>query len=199
MGGTLLTSAEFAQKHLIRVRDIKRVLKRQKLGQVENGVRRFPEHEMLALLSDKIARVRKQRSRELLRTVLVVDDDEANLDFLERTLRGKYTVFRAAGGAEALETVKNNRIEVIIADQRMPGMSGTEFLTESTRLHPDTIRILLSAYTDAAALTEAINTAKVHYFLSKPINPSRLLACVQRFCGDPGRENASGTRPEQRT
>lgn len=175
----MLTSAEFAQKHLIRVRDIKRILKRQKIGQVENGVRRFPENEMLALLGDKIAKVRKQRSRELLRTVLVVDDDEANLDFLERTLRGKYTVFRASGGAQALESCKTNKIEVIIADQRMPGMSGTEFLTESTRLQPDTIRILLSAYTDAAALTEAINTAKVHYFLSKPITPDALLDKVE--------------------
>ena len=174
----LITAAEFAQRHLVRVRDVKRVLKRHKIGVVDAGVRRFPEAEMLALLSEKISRIQRQRSRALVGTVLVVDDDESNLDFVERTLRGHYTVSRALGGAEALAALRQKAAEVIIADQRMPGMTGTEFLAESTRVHPDAIRILLSAYSDAAALTEAINTAKVHHFLSKPIAPDALLAKI---------------------
>lgn len=173
-----MTAAEFAQRHLVRVRDVKRVLKRHKIGVVENAIRRFPEAEMLALLGDKIQRIHKQRSRELKGSLLVVDDDEANLDFVERALHGKYTVARATSGAAALDILRETPIEVIVADQRMPGMTGTEFLTASTRIQPDAIRILLSAYSDAAALTEAINTAKVHHFLSKPIPPDALLTKV---------------------
>ena len=179
-----MTAAEFAQKHLIRVRDIKRVLKRHKLGEVESGVRRFRESAILPLLAQKIERIKQQRSRSLLKTLLVVDDDEANLDMVERVLRTECTVFRAQSGQAALEVFRANPIEVVIADQRMPGMTGTEFLIETIRINPDTIRILLSAYTDAAALTEAINAAKVHHFLSKPISPDQLIAKVAEAFGE---------------
>ncbi len=177
-GAMLITAAEFAARHLVRVRDVKRVLKRHKIGVVENGVRRFPEAEMLSFLAEKIQRIQKQRTRALAGALLVVDDDESNLDFVERALRGHYTVSRASSGADALAALKDKPAEVIVADQRMPGMTGTEFLAESTRINPDAIRILLSAYSDAAALTEAINTAKVHHFLTKPIAPDALLAKV---------------------
>lgn len=175
----LITGAEFAQKHLIRVRDVKRVLKRHKLGVVEDGVRRFDEAEMLGLLAEKLARVRHQRLRTLHKTILVVDDDEANLDLVERTLRGDYEISRASSGALALEIFRAKPIEVILCDQRMPGMTGTEFLTEATRINPDAIRILVSAYSDTAALTDAINTAKVHHFLPKPVTPTDLLTKVR--------------------
>jgi CheY-like chemotaxis protein len=173
---SLISSEEFAQKHLIRVRDVKRALKRQKIGILRDKIRYFKESEMVELLGDKLSRISEQRSRALSRTVLVVDDDEANLDLVERTLHGHCTVHRAPTGAAALEILRKEPVEVIIADQRMPQMTGTEFLAEATKIRPDCIRILLSAYTDSSALTSAINTAKVHCFLSKPIAPDALLS-----------------------
>lgn len=174
----LVTAAEFAQRHLVRVRDVKRVLKRHKMGVVENGLRRFAEAEMLDLLAEKIRRIQTQRSRALVGALLVVDDDQSNLDFVERTLHGHYSVSCASSGVEALAILKEKPAEVILADQRMPGMTGTEFLAESTKVNPDAIRILLSAFSDVSALTEAINTAKVHYFLTKPIAPDALLSKI---------------------
>jgi response regulator RpfG family c-di-GMP phosphodiesterase len=174
-----MTSAEFAQKHAIRMRDVKRALKRHRIGSVRDGVRHFEEPDLLALLREKMERIKVQRARAIKGNILVVDDDEANLDFVERTLRNHYKVSRAASGAQALAIFREQPIEVILCDQRMPGMNGTEFMTEATRFRPDAIRILISAYTDSAALTQAINEAKVHYFLSKPITPDDLLAKVK--------------------
>ena len=112
-------------------------------------------------------------------TILVVDDEPANLRMLERLLRPRFTVIKAASGQEALHVLRSQSFSMIITDQRMPGMTGTEMLRESMDSSPDSIKIILTGYTDISALTEAINTTRVYKFVSKPWDPTALKQTVQ--------------------
>ena len=112
-------------------------------------------------------------------TILAVDDEPANLRMLERLFRREHRVLTANSGEEALELLRKEHVSLIITDQRMPGMSGTEMLRESMQSSPDSIKIILTGYTDAAALTEAINTTRVYKFVSKPWDPAALRQTVQ--------------------
>ncbi len=103
------------------------------------------------------------------RTILLVDDEPGVVDALTRLLRHDgYRVLSAASGEEALELLALNEAQVVLSDQRMPGMNGTEFLTRVRDLYPDTIRIVLSAYADLKSVTDAINRGAVFKFLTKP-------------------------------
>jgi diguanylate cyclase (GGDEF)-like protein/PAS domain S-box-containing protein len=103
------------------------------------------------------------------RTLLLVDDEPGIRAALTRMLRSDgYRILTASGGAEALELLAVNRVQVIISDQRMPGMSGTEFLNIVKQLYPDTVRIILSGYTDLQVVTESVNQGAVFKFLTKP-------------------------------
>lgn len=113
-------------------------------------------------------------------TILAVDDEPANLRMLERLFRKDYRVLTATNGEEALELLKQEEVTLIITDQRMPGMTGTELLQASLRTSPEVIKIILTGYTDIEALIEAINTTKVYQFVSKPWDPINLKATVQR-------------------
>jgi response regulator RpfG family c-di-GMP phosphodiesterase len=75
-------------------------------------------------------------------TVMCVDDEKDNVDALERLFRKKYQVIKATSGKEALELLKQNRVSLIISDQRMPQMTGVEFLEKSLKTHPNAMRIL---------------------------------------------------------
>lgn len=113
--------------------------------------------------------------------VLAVDDETANLQKLRRTLIDRYTVLAAASGREALEMIgANDGIAVIIADQRMPDMSGVEFLRHTLQVLPGAIRIILTGYTDVDVLMEAINSCKVYRYVVKPWDPPDLLMTVER-------------------
>jgi thioredoxin reductase (NADPH) len=112
--------------------------------------------------------------------ILAVDDDAAVLNAVARDLRRKYAeeyrILRAdsgAAGLEALEELKqrNEPVALFVADQRMPGMNGIEFLSEAMKLFPEARRTLLTAYADTDAAIQAINTAAVHYYLLKPWDP----------------------------
>ncbi len=102
--------------------------------------------------------------------VLLLVDDEANIiSSLQRLLRGEgYRILTAAGPAEAFDILAKNAVSVIISDQRMPEMSGTEFLSRVREIYPDTVRIVLSGYADLASVTEAVNRGAIYKFLSKP-------------------------------
>ena len=113
-------------------------------------------------------------------TVLIVDDEPRVLDSLEALLAMEYAVVRAQRGEEALRRLTEQPVAVIISDQRMPGMLGTELLARSLTLAPDTVRILLTAFTDADALMESINAANIYHFLLKPWEPKELLHTVRR-------------------
>jgi len=103
------------------------------------------------------------------RTLLLVDDEPGICNALARMLRRDgYRILIAASGAEGLAALAIHPVQVIISDQRMPGMSGTEFLDTVKQLYPTTIRILLSGYTDLETVTEAVNRGAVFKFLTKP-------------------------------
>lgn len=113
--------------------------------------------------------------------ILVVDDEPANLQKLRRTFVHRYEVLAAASGEEALELARrHDDIAVIVADQRMPGISGVEFLRRTLELLPHAVRIILTGYTDVDALMEAINTCKVYRYIVKPWDPPDLLMTVER-------------------
>lgn len=102
-------------------------------------------------------------------TLLLVDDDEDMLYVLHRLLRNEtYQVLTAENGEQALDLLAANRIDVILTDQRMPGMLGTELLCRVKELYPETVRIVQSGYADLNTATAAINEGSVYKFLTKP-------------------------------
>lgn len=113
--------------------------------------------------------------------VLVVDDEPDNLDLLYRTFRRDFKVFKAASGAEAIELLEaKGEMAIIISDQRMPKMNGTEFLSHTVERYPDTIRIVLTGYTDVEDLVSAINAGKVFKYITKPWKPQALKETIDQ-------------------
>ncbi|MGB3296936.1 MAG: SpoIIE family protein phosphatase [Phormidesmis sp.] len=111
--------------------------------------------------------------------LLVVDDESDNLDLLYRTFRRDFCVFKAKSGTEALSLLeKQGEMAIIISDQRMPQMNGTEFLSHTVERFPDTIRMVLTGYTDVEDLVSAINSGKVFKYITKPWNPTKLKEVV---------------------
>ena len=103
------------------------------------------------------------------RSLLLVDDEEYVLSALKRSLRRDgYQIHTARSAVEALKLLAHTRVAVIVSDQRMPGMSGNEFLRRVASMHPDTIRIMLSGYNDLETVTQAINEGAIYKFLTKP-------------------------------
>jgi serine/threonine-protein kinase len=100
--------------------------------------------------------------------ILFVDDEERILTALKTIFRGKYHVLTAANGQEALEFISKFKIPVIVSDQRMPGMTGVELLRKSVEVSPDSVRILLTGYSDLASIVGSINDGEVYRFISKP-------------------------------
>ena len=100
--------------------------------------------------------------------VLFVDDEERILNALRTLFRGQYHVFTAENGALALEFVKRFGIHVVVSDQRMPGMTGVELLRQVKDVSPNTVRMLLTGYSDLAAIVGSINEGEVFRFVKKP-------------------------------
>ncbi len=112
--------------------------------------------------------------------LFTVDDDPEVLRAIERDLRShysdRYRVMRASSGGAALSTLRelkarNNPVALLLADQRMPQMNGVGFLSEAMEIHPHAKRALLTAYADTTAAIDAINEARIHYYLMKPWDP----------------------------
>jgi thioredoxin reductase (NADPH) len=112
--------------------------------------------------------------------IMTVDDEPQVLNAVERDLRkhygGEYRILKANSGADALEAVRqlkqrNAPLAVFLVDQRMPNMSGTEFLAQARQLYPDARKVLLTAYADTEAAIESINTLGLDYYLMKPWDP----------------------------
>ena len=113
--------------------------------------------------------------------ILVVDDEPDNLDLLYRTFYREYKVLRATSGPDALLLLEEEGdVAVIISDQRMPMMSGTEFLSLTATQYPDIMRIILTGYTDVEDLVEAINSGKVFKYVTKPWEAEELRAVVRQ-------------------
>ena len=111
--------------------------------------------------------------------ILIVDDEPDNLALLYRTLRGKYDIAKSTSPIEALKMMEHEHFHCILSDHKMPEMDGVEFLKRSCAFLPDTMRLLVTAYTDAGILIDAINYAKIYRYIKKPYNPDELLLIVQ--------------------
>jgi PAS domain S-box-containing protein len=118
---------------------------------------------------------------KLTNKLLIVDDEEDNLDLLHRIFHRSHIILRAKNGFEALALLETEPdVAVIISDQRMPMMSGTEFLSQVAESYPDTLRIILTAHTDIRDLVEAINQSQVFKYITKPYKVEDLVAVVQQ-------------------
>lgn len=112
--------------------------------------------------------------------IIYVDDEENNLISFKATFRLKYDILTAISAADAIKLLDQHPdIAVIITDQRMPNMTGVEFLQSIIEKHPLPMRILLTGYTDINALIEAVNHGKIHYYLSKPWSEEELDKSIQ--------------------
>ncbi|MCD7740252.1 MAG: HD domain-containing protein [Candidatus Gastranaerophilales bacterium] len=111
--------------------------------------------------------------------ILIVDDEPDNLALLYRTLRGKYDIAKSTSPVMALDMLKQEKFNCILSDHKMPEMDGVEFLKRSCEISPDTMRLLVTAYTDAGILIDAINYAKIYRYIKKPYNPDELLLIVR--------------------
>jgi len=113
-------------------------------------------------------------------TLLLVDDEPGILSALKRLFRREgYTILTAESGMAGLEVLASQEVGVVISDARMPGMSGGEFLGKVREMHPDTVRLMLSGYTDLNAVTSAVNRGELFRFITKPWDDTGLLDTVR--------------------
>lgn len=113
-------------------------------------------------------------------TILYVDDEENNLISFKANFRIKYNVFVAISGDDAMKIIENKHVDIIITDQRMPNMTGVEFLEKVLEIKPDPMRILLTGYADMSAVVDAVNKGKIFHYLSKPWNEEELDMTINR-------------------
>ncbi len=111
--------------------------------------------------------------------LLLVDDDRIILDLLRRTFEAHYRISSASSGPEALKVLEREDIDLVLTDQKMPGMTGLEFLAAARQKLPDLTAILLTAYTDPEDMIAAINEARVYRYVVKPWDAGELLQTVR--------------------
>jgi response regulator RpfG family c-di-GMP phosphodiesterase len=126
-------------------------------------------------------------------TVLCVDDEPNILSALKRALRGGCRVLTAGSGAQAIEVLQSERVDLIISDMRMPGMDGAQLLEHAHRHWPQTVRILLTGYADMAATVAAINRGRIFRYINKPWDDGELQMTVRQ-----GLERLTLERDKQR-
>lgn len=114
-------------------------------------------------------------------TVLTIDDEENNLALLKRTLRNNYNILTASSGMEAVEIMEKHgsEISLIVSDQKMPIMEGTEFFKRISEKYPDIIKILLTGHSNIDILIEAINECHLFQYILKPFDPENLCMIVE--------------------
>lgn len=113
-------------------------------------------------------------------SILYVDDEENNLVSFKANFRMKYNIITAISGSEAIEILKKTPVEIIITDQRMPEMTGVEFLEKVIEINPEPMRILLTGYTDMTAVIDAVNKGKIFHYLTKPWNADELNDTIKK-------------------
>lgn len=115
-------------------------------------------------------------------SLLIIDDDTSNLSYLRETFNEDYNVISYDNPVEALKQIKSSKpkIDLVITDQKMPEMSGIEFLHEISKLYPKVIKIILTGYTKTNDLIEAINTIQVYRYITKPVDSDYLQSEVKQ-------------------
>jgi len=116
----------------------------------------------------------QRRERRSKHTILVIDDEEQTVRAVRHLFRRRYKVLGATRGADGLELMKSNPVSVVLCDQRMPGMNGAEFFEQVRTHYPDTVRILITAYSDIQALVRSVNRGQIFGYLAKPWNTEEL-------------------------
>ncbi|NIY84746.1 sigma-54-dependent transcriptional regulator [Vibrio hepatarius] len=114
--------------------------------------------------------------------VLLVDDERLSLQALKRNLKDEFAIITAESVEEAEQVLVEMPVQVVLADQRMPDTSGSEFLTRVREKWPDVVRLMISAYTDPSDLIQSINEAGIYQFIPKPWQPEQLLLSVRNAC-----------------
>ncbi len=116
--------------------------------------------------------------------IMIVDDEEANLQVLTSVLEDKFSLIKAENGQDALGKIlalpASQPLRAVLADQRMPVMSGTELLERVRDYNPNVVRILITGYTDLDSMVDSINRAQIYRYISKPFNTQDLLLTVER-------------------
>lgn len=113
--------------------------------------------------------------------VLFVDDEPNVTTALRRALRREpYEILSASSSNDGLELLAKTPVDVVVADERMPGMSGTEFLATVSQKYPDTIRMMLTGQATLDAVIEAINRGQIYHFFTKPWNPAELSNVIRQ-------------------
>ncbi|MCB1189288.1 MAG: SpoIIE family protein phosphatase [Leptospiraceae bacterium] len=122
------------------------------------------------------------KEKQKKHTILLVDDEEANLRSICRLLENDYNVISAKDGLDGINIIKTqgNNIHLVISDQRMPNLSGVDFLKQSVAINPNIVRIILTGYTDIGSIIASINEAQIYKFIVKPIEPEDFLLTIQR-------------------
>ena len=112
--------------------------------------------------------------------ILYIDDEEHNLNAFKASFRRMYDIFTAISPQEGKRILEENDIEIIITDQRMPLMTGVEFLESIIEEYPDPMRILLTGYTDIQAHIDAVNKGQIYRYMTKPWNEEELKMFVRQ-------------------
>src|SRR5437764_10328019 len=113
-------------------------------------------------------------------TILVVDDESDVVQSIQDLLRLEYRVLGATRAQDGLGMLQDEDVDIIMTDQRMPGMSGVDFLHQARGTHPETIRLLFTGYADIKAVIDAINQGHVYRYIAKPWDPDELLLTVRQ-------------------
>jgi PleD family two-component response regulator len=121
-----------------------------------------------------------QHGKTEKRRMLVVDDEVENSTLLRRMFRGDYEVEVATSGTEALSLLERKPFDVIISDQRMPGMHGTELLSRSMELCPNAVRILMTAFPDISTAISSLQEGRAYRFFTKPVRRDELVEVVSK-------------------
>lgn len=111
--------------------------------------------------------------------ILYVDDEEQNLISFRATFRREYNIYTAISGKDGMEIMHHNDIHIIITDQRMPEMTGIQFLEKTLPIFPNTIRMILTGFSDVDAIVEAINTGRVFRYITKPWDEQELRMTIE--------------------
>lgn len=113
-------------------------------------------------------------------TILIVDDNREVLDVVEAALSQDYNILKSQNAHDALDMLSKQKVDLIITDQRMPGMTGIAFLEKTVEYNPRIVKILLTGYTDTKDLMDAINQGRVYKYITKPFSPQELNLIVKR-------------------
>ena len=115
-------------------------------------------------------------------TLLIVDDEPNVIQSVRDLLRLEYTVLGAARGADGMKLLDEHAVDVVMSDQRMPAISGVEFLRQVRERHPDVTRLLVTGYADARTVIDAINQGHVYRYIAKPWDPDDLRGVIREAC-----------------